>query len=400
MSKLSICLIIKFPNRPAITEIYGKVLPHRGNNITWITPTRETYNLQEEHLKKINVINIDFPRPKIYLMVFRVFIFLSYYYNVYKTINQIFKTRKYDIVQVRNNVFDGFMALYVKKKYKIPFVFQYSFPHSSYKLISDRFQYKASKKIEGILLNFILKKADLVFPISNWMMDELVNEGISKSKMIPLPMGANINFFNINKDGKKIRAKYGINHCKIVLYLGIMDKERNLETIIRSFSHIASTDNIKLMMVGHGNDKKNLEKLSNELNLNEKIIFTGYIPYFEIPHYIAASDICLSPIPPIPIYKISSPTKLFEYMAMGKPVIANNGILEHEKVIEESKCGILVNYDEISFANAILKLYNKPEIGRKMGRNGYEWVLKHRTYEKISIALEKTYDKLIQKNKL
>jgi glycosyltransferase involved in cell wall biosynthesis len=87
-------------------------------------------------------------------------------------------------------------------------------------------------------------------------------------------------------------------------------------------------------------------------------------------------------------------------MAMGKPVIANNGILEHEKVIEESKCGILVNYDEISFANAILKLYNKPEIGRKMGKNGYEWVLKHRTYEKIAIGLEKTYDKLIQKNKL
>ena len=131
------------------------------------------------------------------------------------------------------------------------------------------------------------------------MKEELVKQGIPDSKMMPLPLGVNPELFSQNEDGMKIREKYDLNDEQVILYIGTMDKLRQLDIIIRAFSKVRGhRENVKLLMVGDGNDKLNLEDLASKLGLQDDVIFTGQVPYFDVPYYIAAADICLCPVPP------------------------------------------------------------------------------------------------------
>ncbi len=189
---------------------------------------------------------------------------------------------------------------------------------------------------------------------------KLIKGGISKSKMVPLPMGVNPELFDFNIDGSKIRERYGLTDYKVLLYVGSMDKLRSLDPIIHAFSLIRKTNlDTKLLMVGDGNDRSHLEELSVKFGVSQYIIFTGKVSYFEIPYYISSADICLSPIRPLDIYKVSSPTKLFESMVMRKPVVANKEIQEQREVLEVSNGGILVEFQAESFASGIIRLLKK-----------------------------------------
>jgi glycosyltransferase involved in cell wall biosynthesis len=393
---LRICLLLSEPNRPAVTEIYGKCLPSKGHDVLWVTNKRPSYNLSEEDLDKIKIYEI-LPRKHSPNLIKRYYNNLKCHIKVLNKLDSSFKRDKADVIQVRNSIYYGLVALILKRRFKIPFVYQYTFPHESYKYMGNNsFSKYLIYKFDGFLLNYVLKNADLIFPISELMKIELVKQGLPEEKMTPLPMGANKTFFSPEKSGSDVREKYDLKNSTVLLYLGTMDDVRKLEIIIHAFKIVDdSRKNVKLLMVGYKSPP--LMELTSNLGL-DNVIFTGKLPYLEVPEVIAATDIGLSPIPPIPIYHLSSPTKVFEYMSMGKPVIANREIQEQEKVLEESKCGILADYNPESFAEAMIKLIDNPENGKKLGKNGREWLLKNRDYMILTETVEESYYKLIDGN--
>ncbi|KKG09290.1 glycosyltransferase family 4 protein [Methanosarcina sp. 2.H.A.1B.4] len=400
--KLNVCLLTsntyspEMPARPEVSEIYGKYLPSFGHKVIWISPSLETKELKKI---KYNQVTIHLIPYCVYPSIFKKIVnFVRFYMNEYHLLLKIHDNEKYDLIQVRNDVFAALIALYFKKKHNIPFVFQYSFPQEAFKsqkLETNYFYFFGQIRIS--ILKYVLKKADFVFPISEWMESKLMEEGYPKSKMMPLPMGVNPELFDFKIDSSKIRDKHHLSDSQVFLYIGSMDKLRSLDPIIHAFTQVQKTNpNTKLLMVGDGNDRLHLEELSAELGFSKDIIFTGQVSYFEIPYYISSADICLSPIRPLDIYKVSSPTKLFEYMVMGKPVVANKEIPEQKKVIEESGGGILVEFKSESFARGIIHLLNNPKIANKMGKNGYKWVVENRSYESMAHDVEKQYFKLLE----
>ncbi len=96
-----------------------------------------------------------------------------------------------------------------------------------------------------------------------------------------------------------------------------------MKEVAESLANFES-DSIKLMVVGDGDLYNTLYKMSTEENLKNKLILTGKVPFEQIPSYIAAADVCLLPAYKNEIMMNIVPIKLYEYMAMGKPVIATN----------------------------------------------------------------------------
>ena len=401
LKKLNIGLLQSYsfdpdmPSRPEVTEIYGNYLPSFGHRVTWITPSNERGRaVQKKFFNHVEVYVVPYHSSS--LLPLKIFNLIAYTLKEYMLLIDIFKKERYDLIQTRNNIFDALLALYIKRKYKVPFVFQYSFPtyHAQY---SHKF---IRALLKYTLFRYTLHKADLIFPISKWMKEELVNEGILESKMMPLPMGVNPELFSPSKDGKKIREKYNLNGLQVILYIGTMDKLRQLNMIIRAFSKVRTQkDNAKLLMVGEGNDKTNLEELASRCGIREDILFTGQVSYFDVPYFIAAADVCLCPVPPLSIYKVSSPTKLFEYMVMGKSVVANEEIPEQKEVIEESGGGVLVKFEEESFANGIIEILDDPGRAKEIGAKGHEWAVKNRSYENMAREVEKRYFELLDHNR-
>ena len=398
--KLNICILNYepfdpgMPARSEVTEIYGEYMPRFGHKLTWITPSGEKgKEVQEKFFKGVKIYTI--PRPTTSFLPLKIFNFILYLLKEYRLLTAIFKKEKYDIIQARDDVFTALVALRIKKKYNIPLVFQYSFPKGVHNLQGLQERYlRFFGKFESRVTQYILRKADLVFPISKWMEAELIKEGIPQSKMMPLTMGVNLELFSEAKGGTNIPELH--EPSKTILYAGTMDRKRELSILIRAFSKIREhKENVKLLMVGQGNDRTSLEELASRLGIQDDVIFTGQVPYFDMPRYISEGYVCVSPVPPLSIYKVSSPTKIFEYMAIGKPVVANEEIPEQKEVLEESGGGICVPFTPEAFAEAIIELINDPGKAAEMGRRGKEWVVQNRDYETLARQVEKRYLELL-----
>ena len=109
-----------------------------------------------------------------------------------------------------------------------------------------------------------------------------------------------------------------------------------------------------------------------------------------------SADVCVSPFYPTPILNSTSPTKLVEYLAMGKPVVANDHP-EQELVINESGCGICVPYSEQEFADAVIEVLNNLSYWSKFAKRGRNYVEMNRSYEKIANKVSEQYKSVLLK---
>ena len=406
VKSLNICMLpgIRSPHMRIAPQVgICSYLADFGHSVIWVISSERKRELQHFFLNGVEVCAIPdsccVPGNSILAKIFREI--LGAIGRMRFTL-KIFKERKFDIILSRNNIFDELIAVYIKKRYKAPFVLVLSNPieqeQESFKTEpkSPRFLYYAIIKFNEFVLTHLLHQADLILPISKWLKEHLVKQGIGESRMMPVPDGIEIRAFS-NRDGRGVREKYHLSDSKVIVYVGVMDKPRQLDTLVRAFSRIKKYEkNIKLLMVGKGSDEDDLKALANERGVKEDVIFTGEVPQSEVPDFIAAADIGISPVPPLSFYKLSSPIKLFEYMAIGIPVVANEEIFEHKEVIEQSGGGILVPFTPEAFADAMIELLNNPEEAANMGWRGRRWVLKNRSYGILARQVEARYFKFLE----
>ena len=132
-----------------------------------------------------------------------------------------------------------------------------------------------------------------------------------------------------------------------------------------------------------------------ELDLADKVHFHGWINYEDIFSFLMTCDIGIATLHPYPNYLESMPTKMFEYMAAGLPVLMSNFPL-WERVVKESECGVVadpLNPEEI--AVKIDELLNHPDVIIQMGENGLKAVQKKYNWDFEEKTLFDVYNKLI-----
>jgi glycosyltransferase involved in cell wall biosynthesis len=150
---------------------------------------------------------------------------------------------------------------------------------------------------------------------------------------------------------------------------------------------------LKLLVVGEGDTYEELQQIREEYHLHDRIILTGKKPYEEIPAFIAASDICLLPAYPWEsIMQDIVPIKMYEYMAMGKPVISTRlpGIVEE---FGEDNGVVYVDRPEDVIAKAI-KLVRDGS-AKKLGLKGREFVERN-SWDKITDGFEEILEQVIK----
>ena len=144
--------------------------------------------------------------------------------------------------------------------------------------------------------------------------------------------------------------------------------------------------NCKLLFIGKASSKNYEEEIirySKQLGLEDRVEFTGFVDKHEFKRLLSISDLSISAIPPTKYYKLSSPTKIYESLALGLPVVANRGLLEQEKVVVESKGGVIANYHPKAFSDKIIWLLKNPDVRSKMSECGKQYVKDNYTYSLI-----------------
>jgi len=166
-----------------------------------------------------------------------------------------------------------------------------------------------------------------------------------------------LNFPNINnkKSMINLREKFNIaENNKIFLYQGVIQIGRGVEQMIKLLNHF---ENCVVCILGDGEHKKKIVQLAKNLNVSNRVFFTGRIPYTELVSVSKQADIGFSLIQPLSkSYKQALPNKLFEYGLAGIPTIASN-FSEMKNYIIRFKLGVAVVPDNMNdHINAIYKL--------------------------------------------
>lgn len=170
--------------------------------------------------------------------------------------------------------------------------------------------------------------------------------------IIVIPNGVDTSLFDPAKEtGIDIHEKYNVGSGKkLCVYAGRVDEVAGAEIILETAKLLRAEKSIKFMIVGEGNPK-----MLNDLSKCDNVILAGRVPRESIPKYLAAADCVLVPFPDTVASHGISPLKLFEALAMEKPVVASaiSGITE---VAYQDPNIVLVSNDPKHWASAVKKL--------------------------------------------
>jgi glycosyltransferase involved in cell wall biosynthesis len=164
-------------------------------------------------------------------------------------------------------------------------------------------------------------------------------------------------------------------------FVGSLTAWQGLETLIEAFANLPDDAGRcpRLLIIGDGSQRQNLENLAHRTGSSARIHFTGAIPYTQIPDFIAACDVLAAP--KRPLTSGYSTLKILEYMACARPVIASR--VAGMEMIEQAGAGLLsIPGDPIDLQRTISQILDLPEAERlAMGQRARQFVVEHCTWE-------------------
>lgn len=261
-------------------------------------------------------VKIPVIRPQ--LLKIPVLDYVSMLFTYSREIRQQIAEFKPDIV-MGNDILTTWLAFRAAKRSNIPTLF-YSID-IDYRLIPQKFLQPLGKWIES----WNIRHADLVLSINEGLREYTIRMGAPREKTGVIRAGIDLERYDpLKVSGDEIREQYGLQKDDIVLFfMGWLYPFSGLQEVATDLAKIKDTfPNLKLFIVGDGDAYEELNALREQLHLEDRMILTGRQPFEKVPQLIATADICLLPAHDNEIMHDIVPIKMYEYMAMGKPIVA------------------------------------------------------------------------------
>jgi glycosyltransferase involved in cell wall biosynthesis len=255
----------------------------------------------------------------------------------------------------------NYLALRAAKRHGIPFVFQVLEPYCQ--MIPST----ALQPIGKLIAKRIFREADRVVVINEGLREYAIGMGAHPETTCVIRAGIDHELFGSHVDGQAVRRHYGIAEDeKVLFFMGWLYHFSGMKEVLAALAKREREDlGVKVLIVGDGDAFEELQRMRTDLGLENCVTLAGKQPYERIPEFVAASDVCMLPAHNNEIMCDIVPIKMYEYMAMGKPVIAtrlpgimkefgsDNGVLWIErpedaldKALEVIKAGTIESHGE------------------------------------------------------
>jgi glycosyltransferase involved in cell wall biosynthesis len=225
--------------------------------------------------------------------------------------------------------------------------------------------------------------ADTVIVVSDGFRANLIGRGVPADKVHTIRNGVCPGEFDPGAQADaRLRASLGAGPADcLVLYAGTHGISQGLTSVADAAAGLTGEE-IRFAFVGEGSHKQRLLRRVTELGLRNVTLLPG-IPHEQVPALLAAADICLVPLCDVPLFSSFIPSKMFEYLAAGKPVVgAVAG--EAAQILREAGALVVPPADSAALAAAIQTLAVDPRRRQAMGRQGRCYVEKY--FDRATLA--------------
>ncbi len=351
---------------------FKKGLEELGHKVYVFAPTCPGYKDDEKNILRIESVGLP----------------LQHDYRISlpplaKKMRKIIK--QLDIIHAQHPFFMGNYASFFADIYKKPLVFTH---HTQYEKYSHYipFEQETTQMFIRWLVKDYANKCDCVIAPSESIRKMLLKQGIA-SRIVVVPTGVDLGVFE-NADKNIVRKKYNIKQDKkLLLYAGRIEKEKNLEFLLKAFKLVLrKKPDTFLMLVGHGPEEGYLDGLIKKFKLEKNIFSVGVSR--SVQDYYAAAD----------IFVFSSVTEtqglvLVEAMAAGTPVVAvdSPGI----KDVVDGKNGFLTKECLSEFSEKIIMILEDNALREEMSQNARKTASKY-SIQKMSRKMLKVYELVLK----
>jgi 1,2-diacylglycerol 3-alpha-glucosyltransferase len=298
-----------------------------------------------------------------------------------------------DVVHVHHPFVSGTLALRYCRPRGIPIVFT---NHTRYDLYAQVYMPILPDIVGETIIQAYLppfcRACDLVIAPSEGLRQVLLRLGVD-APMEVVPNGVNLEPYG--KITHKVdRGLFGFKPEQVVLvYVGRLGPEKNLPFLLRSFAGTAAAyETVRLLLIGDGPERDNLQDLVHNLNVDDKVHFTGMVPYEELPGFLASADAFVT----ASVTEVH-PLSVIEAMAAGLPVlgIISPGVSD---TIEDRVTGFLASDDLAAFTAKMVLLVTDGEVRGKMGEQARLASNKYDIHRTTQLMIER-YTRLVIKSR-
>jgi glycosyltransferase involved in cell wall biosynthesis len=254
-------------------------------------------------------------------------------------------------------------------------------------LISPLWRWKRLEK-------YCVYQADRVITVVDEGKEHYVKDcGVAPEKVSVVMNTVDLDYFYSLPVKKEIVNRY--KPYFTISYTGDFAVHRGIQTAITAMPDILrEIPNALLLLIGSGPNEAQLRKLAGDLGLSKAIEFCGRQPFALMPSYIAAGQICLVPHIASGHADTSIAHKLFQYMAMAKPVVVSSA-KPLARVVEETGAGLVYRSEDAdSLAEAIIKINKDRKLAVRLGKAGQKAVKERYNWQKEGEKLLKLYQDL------
>lgn len=333
--------------------------------------------------------------------IFRAFIFVFPLFSIFwrLKINSFVRRNKIEVLHIHDLPLCG-PALSIAKKHSIKLVCDM---HEDYANWVMRTPFYTNGKLKFLRYfddwkkyeKKCLTKADFVVGVSQPLVDAMIlNYGLIEKKVINIPNTPNLAIFQRPCTDDKLieEMKPYFN----LIYSGAIDQLRGLQFVIPLLSELSIlVPNIRLVILGEGRYVEDLKLLVKQKNVDKFTYFAGFMPIQTMADYIGLSHIGIYPQKRYPGVDETVPTKLFQYLSKGIPVISSNHKLPTE-IINQFSCGYVVDFENNpdTFIQLVKMLYDNPKLRITLGENGQKGVEEYFNWNKTVQPLIRLYSNL------
>jgi glycosyltransferase involved in cell wall biosynthesis len=249
----------------------------------------------------------------------------------------------------------------------IPFVLEYNSSARWAGLSTRRSRWSF---IEDLCDRINLGGADIIAVVSDELKDRLVKGGIAADRILVNPNGVDLAAFSPTVDASAVRASLP-REGRFIGFIGIFGQWHGVLTLMESVKAVAEKEpRAHFVIIGDGTLKDKMVAILERDGTRSAVTFTGVVPHEEAPRFLNACEVLVSPHEDMADGSVffGSPTKIFEYMAMGKGIVASR-VGQLGRILEDGHDAVLVNQkDPRDLARAIVELLGDKELRMSLGR--------------------------------